>query len=201
MRYLFNRPIRGSLDTVETMLLVFVFNGMAAAFFGRRHIVIDLLDGVFGARITARADPHRRRPVGAVSRLAGLGHAAAGDARRTNTATSRWSCRLPIYVLWIVALASLAGTIFCALVDAGGEAGDRRRPGAPNEPVADRRVRRRRPVRLAAAARAGLDRAGPGRLLRQCPGQGLGRPPSRSPAPRRSTSRPPTRCRSCRCSS
>ena len=52
MRYLFNRPIRASLETVEVMLLVFVFNGMAAAFFGRRHIVIDLLDGVFGARIT-----------------------------------------------------------------------------------------------------------------------------------------------------
>jgi TRAP-type transport system small permease protein len=38
MRYLFNRPIRASLDTVEVMLLVFAFNGMAAAFFGRRHI-------------------------------------------------------------------------------------------------------------------------------------------------------------------
>src|ERR1700748_1600199 len=52
MRYLFNRPIRASLDTVEVMLLLFVFNGMAAAFFGRRHVVIDLLDGVFGPRIT-----------------------------------------------------------------------------------------------------------------------------------------------------
>jgi TRAP-type transport system small permease protein len=51
MRYVFNRPIRASLDTVEVMLLVFVFNGMAAAFFGRRHIVIDLLDGVFGRRL------------------------------------------------------------------------------------------------------------------------------------------------------
>ena len=46
LRYVFNRPIRGSYDTVETMLLVFVFNGMAAAFFGRRNIVIDLLDSV-----------------------------------------------------------------------------------------------------------------------------------------------------------
>src|SRR5262245_23169137 len=52
MRYTFNRPIRASLDAVEVLLLVFVFNGMAAAFFGRRHIVIDLLDGVFGRRIT-----------------------------------------------------------------------------------------------------------------------------------------------------
>ena len=50
MRYVFNRPIRASLDTVEVMLLVFVFNGMAAGFFGRRHIAIDLLDNVFGPR-------------------------------------------------------------------------------------------------------------------------------------------------------
>ena len=32
MRYLFNRPIRGSFDAVEGMLLIFVFNSMAATF-------------------------------------------------------------------------------------------------------------------------------------------------------------------------
>ena len=53
MRYLFNRPVRGSYELVECMLLVFVFNGMAAAFFGRRNIVIDLLDSVVGERVTA----------------------------------------------------------------------------------------------------------------------------------------------------
>ena len=34
------------------MLLVFVFNGMAAGFFGRRHVTIDLLDNAFGPRVT-----------------------------------------------------------------------------------------------------------------------------------------------------
>ena len=53
MRYLFNRPIRGSYDSVESLLLVFVFNGMAAGFFGRRNIVIDLIDSAVGPRITA----------------------------------------------------------------------------------------------------------------------------------------------------
>src|SRR3982751_2210760 len=53
MRYVFNRPIRASLDTVEVMLLVFVFTGMAAVCFGRRHLTIDLLDNVFGPRVTA----------------------------------------------------------------------------------------------------------------------------------------------------
>ena len=44
LRYLFNSPVRGSYDLVESMLLVFVFNGMAAGFFMRRHVVIDLID-------------------------------------------------------------------------------------------------------------------------------------------------------------
>src|SRR6267378_29068 len=53
LRYLFNKPIRGSYDMVESMLLVFVFNGMAAAFFTRRNIVIDLIDSFVSQRATA----------------------------------------------------------------------------------------------------------------------------------------------------
>src|SRR5262245_44821642 len=58
LRYLFNWPIRGSYEFVEAMLIVFVFHGMAAAFFGRRNIVIDLIDpavGVLGTRVLIRA--------------------------------------------------------------------------------------------------------------------------------------------------
>ena len=115
MRYLFNRPIRASLDTVEVMLLVFVFNGMAAAFFGRRHIIIDLLDGVFGARVT-----HVLIRIADVLSVLCLGLLAwamllpAGQAYQYGD--SKMELPIPIYVLWIVALASIAGTIFCALV-------------------------------------------------------------------------------------
>lgn len=115
LRYLFNRPIRGSYDVVESMLLVFVFNGMAAAFFGRRNIVIDLLDGFVGERATAVliriADVLSVLCLGllAWAMLLPAGQAYAyGDIKL--------ELRLPIYVLWIVALVSLAGTIFCALV-------------------------------------------------------------------------------------
>ena len=133
MRYLFNRPIRASLDTVEVMLLVFVFNGMAAAFFGRRHIVIDLLDGVFGAahapRVLIRiADC----PVGALSRAARLGDAAAGDAgvsvRRLQDGAADPDLR---------ALDRRAGELrrhdLLRAGHAGGEAGRRPSPGTPNE--------------------------------------------------------------------
>ena len=115
MRYLFNRPIRASLETVEVMLLVFVFNGMAAAFFGRRHIVIDLLDGVFGARFTNVLI--RIADVLSVLCLGLLVWAMLLPATQAyQYADMKMELPIPIYVLWIVALASLAGTIFCALV-------------------------------------------------------------------------------------
>jgi TRAP-type C4-dicarboxylate transport system permease small subunit len=115
MRYLFNRPIRASLDTVEIMLLVFVFNGMAAAFFGRRHIVIDLLDGVLGARMTSVLI--RIADILSVLCLLLLAWAMLLPASQAyQYGDAKMELPIPIYALWIVALASFAGTIFCALV-------------------------------------------------------------------------------------
>jgi TRAP-type C4-dicarboxylate transport system permease small subunit len=115
MRYSFNRPIRASLDTVEIMLLIFVFNGMAAAFFGRRHIVIDLLDGVFGARMTSVLI--RIADILSVLCLGLLAWAMLLPATQAyQYGDVKMELPIPIYVLWIVALASFAGTIFCALV-------------------------------------------------------------------------------------
>jgi TRAP-type transport system small permease protein len=115
MRYLFNRPVRASLDTVEAMLLIFVFNGMAAAFFGRRHIVIDLLDGVLGARITRVLI--RIADILSVLCLLLLAWAMLLPASQAyQYGDAKMELPVPIYTLWIIALASLAGTIFCALV-------------------------------------------------------------------------------------
>jgi TRAP-type C4-dicarboxylate transport system permease small subunit len=115
MRYVFNRPIRASLDAVEVMLLVFVFNGMSAAFFGRRHIVIDLLDGVFGGRFTGFLI--RTADVLAVLCVGLLFWAMLLPAAQAyQYGDTKMELPIPIYALWIVALASFAGTFFCALV-------------------------------------------------------------------------------------
>jgi TRAP-type C4-dicarboxylate transport system permease small subunit len=115
MRYVFTRPIRASLDTVEVMLMVFVFNGMAAAFFGRRHVVIDLLDGVFGAHITGVLI--RISDVLSALCLALLGWAMLLPASQAyQYGDAKMELPVPIYVLWIIALVSFAGTLFCALV-------------------------------------------------------------------------------------
>ena len=114
MRYLFNRPIRASLETVEVMLLVFVFNGMAAAFFQRRHIVIDLLDGVFGPRVTAILI--RIADVLSVLCLALLAWAMRQPAMQAyQYGDTKMELAVPVYVLWVVVLASFAGTFVCAL--------------------------------------------------------------------------------------
>lgn len=115
LRYVFNRPIRGSYDTVDTMLLVFVFNGMAAAFFGRRNIVIDLLDSIVGTRMTAVLI--RIADVLSVLCLGLLIWSMLLPAVQAyHYGDVKMELRLPIYVLWIVALASLGGTMLCALV-------------------------------------------------------------------------------------
>jgi TRAP-type C4-dicarboxylate transport system permease small subunit len=115
MRYIFNRPIRASLDSVEVMLLVFVFNGMPAAFFGRRHVVIDLLDNAFGPRLAGALI--RIADVLSVLCLGLLIWAMLLPASQAyQYGDTKMELPIPIYVLWIVALASFVGTIFCAVV-------------------------------------------------------------------------------------
>jgi TRAP-type transport system small permease protein len=114
LRYVFNNPIRGSYDSVESLLLVFVFNAMAAAFFGRRHVVIDLLDVAFGARITAVLI--RIADVLAVLCLGLMIWAMLVPAQQAyEYGDVKLELQLPIYALWGVALAGLFGTLLCAI--------------------------------------------------------------------------------------
>jgi TRAP-type C4-dicarboxylate transport system permease small subunit len=115
MRYLFNSPVRGSYDMVESMLLVFVFNAMAAGFFMRRNIVIDLIDSAVGKRATAVL--MRIADVLSIICLGLLMWAMLGPAVQAyDYGDRKLELNLSIYILWIVALVGMAGTTFCALV-------------------------------------------------------------------------------------
>ena len=115
LRYLFNSPVRGSYDMVESMLLVFVFNGMAAGFFQRRHVVIDLIDAAVGRRGTIVLI--RIADVLSVICLALLMWAMLQPAMQAyDYGDRKLELNLPIYVLWVVALAGLAGTLICAVI-------------------------------------------------------------------------------------
>jgi TRAP-type C4-dicarboxylate transport system permease small subunit len=113
MRYLFNRPVRGSFDAVEGLLLVFVFNSMAATFFGRRNVVIDVIDSfvprAFAGMLIRLAD------ILSVVILGLLAWAMLVPAAQSFAyGELKQDLGLPIFILWFIAIASLAGTIFCA---------------------------------------------------------------------------------------
>jgi len=96
-------------------LLVFALNAMPAAFFTRRHVVIDLIDGAIGPRATAVLI--RIADVLSVLCLVLLMWAMVTPALQSYAyADVKMELRLPIYVLWIAALVSLAGALFCAIV-------------------------------------------------------------------------------------
>ena len=115
LRYLFNSPVRGSYDMVESMLIVFVFNSVAAGFFMRRNVVIDLIDSAVGRRATAVLI--RMADLLSVVCLGLLLWAMLGPAIQAYEYGDRkLELNLPIYVLWILAFLGATGAIFCALV-------------------------------------------------------------------------------------
>jgi TRAP-type C4-dicarboxylate transport system permease small subunit len=115
MRYLFNRPVRGAYELVECLMLVFVFHGMAAAFFGRRHIVIDLMDSFVGARFVTffirLADVLSVLCLGLIfwAMLWPMVQAYQYNDIKIET-------RIPVYWLWLVALAGIAGSLLSAAI-------------------------------------------------------------------------------------
>jgi len=114
MRYLFNRPLRGSFDAVEGLLLLFVFNSMAATFFGRRHIVIDIIDSFVPRHVAGALI--RVADVLSVLILGLLAWAMLVPAAQSYAyGELKQDLGLPIFTLWLVAILSLAGTIFCAV--------------------------------------------------------------------------------------
>jgi TRAP-type C4-dicarboxylate transport system permease small subunit len=114
LRYFFNSPIRGAYDLVESMLVVFVFNGMSTAFLRRRNIVIDLIDS-FAPQNTVSV-LIRISDLLAVITLALFAYAMITPAMQAYTYGDRkLELQLPIYILWAVALLGISGAIVCAI--------------------------------------------------------------------------------------
>jgi len=54
LKYVFNRPIVGAYDLVESLLPVVIFFGLPATLLRRQSVVIDLIDHAAGPRGTRR---------------------------------------------------------------------------------------------------------------------------------------------------
>jgi TRAP-type transport system small permease protein len=114
LRYLLNRPVRGSYDLVECALVVFVFHGIATVFLNRQNIVIDLIDGVAAAGL--RTALIRISDVLQIAVLALFAWAMLSPARQAfDYGDHKLELGLPVYVIWLFALAGIAGTIVCAI--------------------------------------------------------------------------------------
>jgi TRAP-type C4-dicarboxylate transport system permease small subunit len=114
LRYLFNHPISGSYDLVESTLVVFVFHGMSAVFLARQNIAIDLVDSLIGQQavglLVGLAD------LLSLAALAILAWAMATPALQAYAYGDRkLELGLPIWVLWGFALAGMVGAMLCVL--------------------------------------------------------------------------------------
>lgn len=114
LRYVFNHPIRGSYDLVESMLAIFVFHGMSTAFLQRRNIVIDLIDS-FAHRYVVSA-LIRLSDLLTIFTLALFAYAMITPALQAyNYGDLKMELGLPVYILWVFALIGIAGAILCAI--------------------------------------------------------------------------------------
>jgi len=113
LRYVFNRPIPGSYDMVETMLAVFVFHGMSTGFLQRRNIVIDLVDS-----FAHRSIVHiliRISDALTILTLALFTYAMIKPAVQAyNYGDMKMELQIPVWYLWAAALLGMAGAILCA---------------------------------------------------------------------------------------
>lgn len=114
LRYALNRPIRGSYELVEAMLVVFVFHGIAATFFNRSNIVIDLIDSFVGR--SAVLWLARLSDIASIGGLLLLIWAMWGQADLAwQYGDRKLELGLPIWVLWGVALVGMAGAVIAAI--------------------------------------------------------------------------------------
>jgi TRAP-type C4-dicarboxylate transport system permease small subunit len=114
LRFGFGHPIYGAYDIVETCLAVFVFNGIAAVFFRRQHIVIDLIDHLVGPRC-ARVLTWTGELVGAAMLLLILTAMISPAMQAFDYGDRKLELGLPVYIIWIAVIAGGCGALACAL--------------------------------------------------------------------------------------
>jgi TRAP-type C4-dicarboxylate transport system permease small subunit len=117
MRYVFNNPVRGSYDLVESTLVVFVFHGIAAGFLSRANIVIDLFDIFAPKRLVSVCI--RFSDVVTIVALAILIYAMITPAVQAwQYGDTKIDLGLPLSVLWAFALVGMVIALACAIAAA-----------------------------------------------------------------------------------
>jgi TRAP-type transport system small permease protein len=114
LRYGWGRPIHGAYDVVECMLVLFVFHGIAAVFFERSNITIDLVDHLVGVR--AKLALIRFADLVSIAALLLMAWAMISPALQAFDYKDRkLELGLPLWVVWLFAFTGIIGTIICAI--------------------------------------------------------------------------------------
>jgi TRAP-type C4-dicarboxylate transport system permease small subunit len=114
MRYVFNRPIRGTYELVGVMLVIFVFHGMSTAFLQRRNIVIDLIDSVAPRFIIVVLT--RISDLLTIAAIVLYGYAMITPAMQSYSyGELKMELQIPIWYMWAIALVGMVGAILCAV--------------------------------------------------------------------------------------
>ena len=113
LKYIWNQPIAGAYDLVESLLPVVVFNGLPATLLRRQNIAIDLIDNLAGPRGT--------RFLVAVGDFVMLVMLTLIAWAMISPAYQAWEygdrkleLGLPLVVVWAGALVGLAGCVLVA---------------------------------------------------------------------------------------
>ena len=113
-RYAFNKPLRFSYDLVESMLVIYVFHGISSVFLDRRNIVIDVIDSLVSPRIL-RLLALIADIVSVMCLLLFLWGMLEPAMQAFQYGDRKLELGIPLYVLWLFALAGLMGTLACAI--------------------------------------------------------------------------------------
>ena len=114
LKYLFNRPITGAYDLVESLLPVVIFHGLPATLLRRQNIAIDLIDHALG--------PARTRPLVVIADvlmavlLAVVVSAMISPALQAYEYGDRkLELGLPLAVVWAAAISGIVGAFVVAV--------------------------------------------------------------------------------------
>jgi TRAP-type C4-dicarboxylate transport system permease small subunit len=113
LKYLFNAPIVGAYDLVESLLPVVIFHGLPTAILRRQVVVIDLLDHVV-------REPTRRLLVVAGDLATAIAFCTIGAALVAPAKLAfdygdrKIELGLPLAVIWAVVILGMIGTILAA---------------------------------------------------------------------------------------
>jgi TRAP-type C4-dicarboxylate transport system permease small subunit len=113
LKYVFNRPVVGAYDLVESLLPVVIFYGLPATLLRRQSIVIDLIDHVGG--------PHWTRPLIAIAdavvlaMLVLIAWAFLAPAKLAfDYGDRKIELGLPIAAIWAAVIVGMIGVILAA---------------------------------------------------------------------------------------